>query len=237
MIVVGGEALVDLVPATGGDALRPRLGGGPFTVAVALGRLGAPVAYLGCLSTDGFGEAQLGRLAASGVDTALVRRSAAPTALAVAALQADGSARYTFYTAGTAAPDLADPGPLPDAVTVVSLGSLALLVEPGASAYQAVLHREAGRGRLVALDPNVRPAFVADAEAYRARFRSWLPAVGLLKLSVEDAAWLAPSDPDPVPGWLAAGPHAVVLTDGAGGLAVRTRDGVSLSVPAVPVAV
>ena len=48
-VVVGGEALVDLVP-TGDEhpddpalrALAPRLGGGPFNVAVGLGRLGVP---------------------------------------------------------------------------------------------------------------------------------------------------------------------------------------------------
>ena len=49
MLCVGGEALVDLVPApaTGAGelgALLPLLGGGPYNVAVTLGRLGAPVA-------------------------------------------------------------------------------------------------------------------------------------------------------------------------------------------------
>ena len=48
MIVVGGEALVDLVDERG--VLRPIPGGGPFNTAIALGRLGVPVAYLGTLS-------------------------------------------------------------------------------------------------------------------------------------------------------------------------------------------
>ena len=59
MIVVGGEALVDLVPTEPGalGALLPRLGGGPYNTAVAAGRLGAPVAFLSRISTDGFGDA------------------------------------------------------------------------------------------------------------------------------------------------------------------------------------
>ena len=48
MIVVGGEALVDLVGGHG--QLSPVPGGGPFNTATALGRLGIPVAYLGTLS-------------------------------------------------------------------------------------------------------------------------------------------------------------------------------------------
>jgi fructokinase len=281
VIVVGGEALVDLVPSANADgrcqdapagtaraarggvaragagaapgALVPRLGGGPFNVAVALGRLGAPAALLARLSTDAFGAAQLAALDAAGVDTSLVRRAPQPSALAVAAVGPDGSAGYTFYTAGTAAVGFTDPGPLPPAVTAVSLGSLGLVLEPGASAYEAVLHREAAAGRLVALDPNVRPQLIADPAAYRARLRSWLPSVGLLKLSVEDAEWLAggtcvaseirrwltgeAATPPVVDGWLAAGPRAVVVTAGARGLVVRTARGRTVSVPAVPVAV
>ena len=45
-VVMCGEALVDLVPVHEGPLLSPKLGGGPFNVAVAIGRLGSPVAYL-----------------------------------------------------------------------------------------------------------------------------------------------------------------------------------------------
>ena len=240
-IVVGGEALVDLVP-TGDGTLTPRLGGGPFTVAVAAGRLGAPVSFLSRVSTDAFGAAALARLEGSGVDTALVQRGPEPTTLAVVGLADGGSAHYTFYTEGTADRLVTDPGPLHAAlgseVAAVSLGTLSLVLEPGASAYEAVLHREAAAGRLTVLDPNIRPALVPDAAAYRARFRSWLPSVGLLTLSVQDAQWLVgPGDvPDAVRGWLGAGVTAVVLTHGDEGLEVYTATlRTSASVPAVPV--
>jgi fructokinase len=237
VIVVGGEALVDLVPA-GGGVFVPRLGGSPYTIAVAAGRLGASVGFLAGLSTDAFGVALAGRLRDSGVTLDLVRRDHAPTPLAVASVAVDGSASYTFYTAGTAAAGFTDPGPLPAGVEAVALGSLGMLLDPAGAAYEAVLRREATAGRLVALDPNVRPAVVADAGAYRARFRSWLPYVGLLKLSVEDALWLAGDDlTAAVRGWLDAGPRAVVLTRGEAGLSVWTATGVEVSVPPVVVTV
>ena len=53
-VVVGGEALVDLVPHQAGE-LRAHVGGGPYNTARTLGRLEQDVHYLGCLSHDGFG--------------------------------------------------------------------------------------------------------------------------------------------------------------------------------------
>ena len=58
MILVAGEALVDLTPAHCGDGTGylPRPGGSPYNVAIGLGRLDVPVAFLGRLSTDTFGR-------------------------------------------------------------------------------------------------------------------------------------------------------------------------------------
>lgn len=238
MIVVGGEALVDLVPerSTAPPELAPlvpRLGGGPYNVAVALGRLGSAVSMLTRISTDHFGQSLVDRLRKSGVDTSLVRRGAEPTTTALATTGPDGSARYVFHVHGTADRLVADPGPLPDDVRAVALGTLSLVLEPGASAYEAVLHRESARGRVVALDPNIRADLIEDADAYRARFDGWLADVDLLKVSAEDACWLADED-DPMPAvqrWAKCGPAAVVLTRGADGLVAVTRDGTVAEVP------
>ncbi|MGW0547367.1 carbohydrate kinase family protein [Streptomyces altiplanensis] len=232
MIVVAGESLIDLVPqGTGALApLLPRLGGGPYNTAVALGRLGTRTAFCSRVSTDGFGEALVDGLRAAGVDTSLVQRGPEPTTLAVATLGADGSAGYGFYAEGSADRLFELPAaPLPSGVRALVLGTCSLVLEPGASAYEALLRREAGRGLFTLLDPNVRAGLIPDPDAYRARFESWLPYVSLLKLSEDDAAWLGGS----VEEWLAAGPAVVVLTRGAEGLTVRTRGGAALDVPAV----
>ena len=230
MIVVAGEALIDLVPQTGGDALAPLLparGGGPYSTAVALGRLGARVSFCSRISTDAFGTSLVARLGEEGVGTELVQRGPEPTTLALAALDATGSASYTFYVKGSADRLFALPPQLPDGVRALSVGTCSLVLEPGASAYESLLRREAARGVFVALDPNIRAGLIDDPHAYRARFRSWLPAVSLLKLSEEDAEWLGAD----VPGWLAAGPAAVVLTRGGDGLTVFVRGGGEWSVP------
>jgi fructokinase len=243
MIVVGGEALIDLVPESstvdeGLAPLRPLPGGGPYNVAITVGRLGAPVRFFSRLSTDSFGDALLRRLRLSGVDTSMVRRGGEPTTLAVAGIGPDGSARYSFHVEGTADRLVADPGALPAEVSTLSLGTLSLLLEPGATTYETMLRRHARRGGLTVLDPNIRPVLVPDPDAYRQRFTSWLPDVSLLKLSVEDARWLAGGAPEEaVPGlvrdWLADGPAAAVLTRGARGLLAFTGNGEPVEVPAV----
>ncbi|MEU3182706.1 carbohydrate kinase [Streptomyces sp. NPDC006923] len=238
MIVVAGESLIDLVPQeAAGDPgaplppLLPRLGGGPYNTAVALGRLGARTGFCSRISTDGFGEALLRGLLASEVDTSLVQRGPEPTTLAVASLGADGSAGFGFYAEGSADRLFELPPALPASARALALGTCSLVLEPGASAYEELLRREAGRGLLTLLDPNVRPGLIPDAAAYRARFAGWLPYVSLLKLSEEDAAWLGGSPQE----WRTRGPAAVVLTRGADGLTVWTPDGTEVSVPAVPV--
>ena len=56
MILVTGEALIDMLPreADGRKMLLPVVGGSPFNVALALGRLGVPVRFL---EAPGFGRA------------------------------------------------------------------------------------------------------------------------------------------------------------------------------------
>ncbi|MFJ5266811.1 carbohydrate kinase [Streptomyces sp. NPDC088358] len=235
MIVVAGEALIDLVPQGAGALvhLRPARGGGPYNTAVALGRLGSPTVFCSRVSNDAFGEALLGGLLEAGVDVSSVQRGAEPTTLAVATVDADGSAAYSFYVEGTADRLFTAPDRLPDAVRAVSFGTVSLVLEPGASAYEELLRTAAARGVFTALDPNVRAGLIPDADAYRARFKSWLPSVALLKLSEEDARWLGGTPRE----WLASGPAAVVITRGGEGLTVFTQDGAIHSVPGEPVEV
>ncbi|MFF3891214.1 carbohydrate kinase [Streptomyces sp. NPDC001914] len=229
MIVVAGEALIDLVPQGSGAlaGLLPRLGGGPYNTAVALGRLGSPTAFCSRVSRDAFGEALLDGLVNAGVDVSLVQRGPEPTTLAAATIGTDGSAAYSFYVEGTADRLFAAPDQLPDGVRAVSFGTCSLVLEPGASAYEELMRTAAAQGVFTALDPNIRAGLISDPDAYRARFKGWLPSVSLLKLSEEDARWLGGTPRE----WLAAGPSAVVITRGGDGLTAFTRDGAVHSVP------
>lgn len=219
MIVVAGEALIDLIP--GGDGLRPLPGGSPYNVAVGLGRLGVPTGYLGALSDDAFGGLLRAGLEAAGVDLGLVASSTRPTTLAVVHLDPQGRATYRFYIEATSAsdPTVHPPSPLPaSALLHVSLGAITLGPDPAGRALSRLLEREAGR-RVRSLDPNVRPAAIGNPAAYATRLEAALDKVDVVKVSDEDLAVLYPGeDPEQVAAhWAGAGVATVVLTRGPHG--------------------
>ncbi|MBD0323382.1 MAG: carbohydrate kinase [Aldersonia sp.] len=227
-ILVCGEALVDLVPVPSqgsgpAHVFAAELGGGPFNVAVTLGRLDCSVGFVSRISTDPFGHRIITRLIESGVDVAAVQRGNEPTTLAVTALDETGAAGYTFYAEGTADRLVTDPGSLPPSVAAVSFGTLSLLYEPGAVMYSRLLARAHAERRLTMLDPNIRPPAIDDPDQYRRRFTSWLESVHILKVSEDDANWLGSgAGGTRIAQWLDAGVAAVVLTRGGDGMSVIT---------------
>src|SRR5436190_1832911 len=76
------------------------------TRTTTIGNLEQPVAFLGRLSTDRFGERHARMLADDGVDLAATARTDDPTMLALAEVDRAGQAGYRFYAKGTAAPGL-----------------------------------------------------------------------------------------------------------------------------------
>ncbi|MBL3570503.1 carbohydrate kinase [Rhodovulum sulfidophilum] len=241
MILCAGEALIDMLPRTsteGEPAFAPHAGGAVFNTAIALGRLGAPTGFLAGLSTDLFGTQLAEALAASGVETGLCLRSDRPTTLAFVML-VGGQARYAFYDEATAGRMLApaDLPALPASVRALFCGGISLMAEPCGSAYEALFLREAG-SRVTMLDPNIRPGFIADEAAYRARIARMIAAADILKISDEDLHWLeGPGDArDLARGLLTRGPRLVLLTRGAGGAHALTA-GAECHVPAPPVQV
>jgi fructokinase len=226
VIVVGGEALVDLVEDHG--LLKPVPGGGPFNTAIALGRLGVPVAYLGTLSHDDYGSVFARLLIEAGVDMSLVQWSDSPTPLAIVQRQDDGGNSYTFYLTGTSFTDLSPEAVplLPERMSAIHVGTLALAVDPPAAAYEALLEREAGR-RTIVLDPNVRPAVFGDQTSYQARFERLAGLADIVKLSADDGHWIYPGleAADIVERVLALGPCLVVITMGTLGAIAASADG------------
>ena len=219
MIVVAGEALVDLVEEGGVQRAVP--GGGPFNTAIALGRLGLPVAYLGTLSRDDYGGVLAGSLADAGVDLSLVRATDAPTPVAVVNKHgSDGGNSYTFYLAGTAFADFprASLPPIPNEAVALHVGTLALAVDPPAATYRLLVEREADK-RTIVFDPNIRPAVFGDAKAYRPRFEELCRLSTVVKMSRDDAAWIYPNcEPTEVlERVLDFGPRMIAVTLGAEG--------------------
>lgn len=226
MIVVAGEALIDLTAETPDGRYVPHPGGSPYNVAVGLGRAGVPVAFVGCLSRDRFGRRLRSHLTESGVSPEYLATCEEPTTLAIVHASS-GQPDYSFYSEGTSAPQLLVQD-LPDLPPAAGLhvGSISLVLQPGARALVDLMRR-AARRRVVSLDPNIRPALIPDADGYRREFASWLGLVDVVKVSAEDLAWLEPDD-DPratASAWLGHGVVLVIVTMGAEGAFAVTPAG------------
>ncbi len=238
-ITVLGECVADAFtePASTSNelALRVLPGGGPANTAVALARLGTPARFLARLSGDVFGRLFRAHLESSGVDLSSAVAAAEPSTLAVAELDEQGQAAFSFHAQNTAdwqwaAEELAELDLSETAC--VHTGSLALVREPGAAVVEDFLAAAAPRAT-ISIDPNVRPLLV-DPEVYRARLAHWCDLADVLRLSEDDLELLLPGTrPEQACDiWHAAGARLVVITRGADG-ALASLDGERLQVPAV----
>ena len=179
------------------------------------------------ISTDIFGDQLIADLRASNVDTQFCIRSDRPSTLAFVTLN-DGQAQYTFMDENSAGRmlDAGDLPELPEELEALHFGAISLIPEPCGTTYETLMAKYHERA-VISLDPNIRPGFIADPDAHRARIRRMAALSDVVKVSDEDLEWLMP-DVDPqsaIDAMLKAGPCIVILTKGALGVDVHTLNG------------
>ncbi len=222
-IWVAGELLIDILP-TG-----PVVGGGPANTAKALARLGHCVEFIDGISGDAYGLRARKELARDGVGLNLSFASEKPTCTATVHLDSEGSASYEFLIDETASFDFKHTC-LPDAErlkpSVLHIGSLATIIEPGASILFDWALR-VGEFAPIVFDPNIRPLLLPDHITYLACVERWISISSVVKLSDEDMQWLYPDEPMDVVArrWIADGVSLVVITRGSKGLIGFTEAG------------
>jgi fructokinase len=245
MILACGEALIDMVPRTlpeGETLFLPCPGGSPYNTAIAIGRLGAPAAFFGRLSTDFFGETLINRLSQNKVRTDLIVRSGETSTLAFVKLEKGREPQYVFYTEGSADRSLTQtdlPASLPSDTRCILFGSISLTMEPVASSIEALIRREGQRGEdapVISLDPNVRPFMIPCKAAYVKRFEGWAACATIAKISEADFDFIYPGAglEESLGRVLTMGPRLAVTTLGPkGALALlKRKDGTVLRVTA-----
>jgi fructokinase len=204
MIICLGEALIDMVrqeiPGRGYGFL-PLPGGSPCNTAVAIGRLGVEVKFLGRFSRDFFGEILMKRLGENHVGDDLMVRTDQNSTLAFVKLEKGQEPQYVFYTEGTADRSLTGAdleaklpgGKLPPDTRCILFGSIAMTMEPVASTIESLILSQGGDDApVISFDPNIRPFMINDREAYVRRFEKWLSAVTIAKISEADFDFIYP---------------------------------------------
>lgn len=235
-ILVVGYALIDLVP--GPDGTRAATGGSPFNVALALGRLGETVAFIGAFGGDDHGLSLRRALSGAGVDLTLAIGTQRPTPLVHVEPDENGSPRYRFALAGSAfETPLIWPADWPGSAAHLHVGSTTALDAVNGPGVLAALRL--ARGRLsTSFDPNLRPALLGPRDDVARLVDERVRQADVVKASEEDLAWLYPhrSGTSVAAEWAGLGPRLVVLTGGAGGASAWTG-GARLDTAGLPVRV
>jgi fructokinase len=225
MILVIGEALIDLIGKAGQNHYTSVVGGANANVALALARRGEPQAFLGRISTDGFGNQIRERLASNGVNLDHSISASEQTSLAVATINESGSASYSFYLNGTA--DWAwTPDEFPTDQTIDSLGAvciqygcLTMAVEPGNLVVENWLSSLSGLTR--SHDLNIRPSIGYTPQRELERVTRINKFSDIIKASDADLEWLfglaEGSDIDSIAHSWSEGGKLVVITRGGDG--------------------
>jgi len=221
-IWVVGEALMDLIPVAG-ERISEMVGGGPCNSAKALARLGFSTSFIGGISSDSYGKAIEKELLDSGVNLDFLHRSDLPTALAIATINDAGLASYEFRLASSVSFNFHSSWLPKEDAEVIHIGSVATLLEPGASELYKWL---SNKSATVVFDPNVRPSIQSNKEIYRNSVERWIDLAKLVKLSEDDFSWLYhSSESEVIANWLSRGTEIVVVTRAEKGLTCFTRDG------------
>ncbi len=231
-VLVVGEALVDVVRRGGDDIVHP--GGSPLNVAVGLQRLDVPATLHSTFGADAHGVAIAQHLEASEVAVTPSTVSDRETSVALATLDGDGAATYTFSIDWNPS-DLEVPGGSFDAVHT---GSIAAALEPGATMVERLVTR-LRPDTTISFDPNVRPQLMGSADAARPRVERLVALADVVKASDEDIAWLYPDATvaEILERWLALGPALVVVTRGPDGAdALAASGAVHVATPPTVVA-
>ena len=238
-IWVAGEVLIDLIPE--GVIRKPIVGGGPANTAKALAKLGINTQFIDGLSTDQYGQMAKKELITAGVKLDYVKYSDKPTCLAIVSLSESGSATYEFVIENTATFDFILewlPNPQTERPSLLHIGTLATVIEPGASVLLEWAQSVA-RVAPVVFDPNIRPAVISDRKQYVDQVERWVAISSAVKVSDEDIRWLYPSleIEQVVNNWLTKGPSLIVVTYSDKGLTgYRLSEKVSIDAVKVKVA-
>jgi fructokinase len=230
-VLVVGESLVDIVHRQDGST-ETFPGGSAANVAVALARLGRDTGFVTSFAGDDHGRLIAEHLGASGVRLVIDPHVVSRTSSALATLQDDGSARYTFDIDWRIGPvDLSEP---PLALHACSLGAV---IAPGADDVRALMARLRGP-TTTSYDINMRPSVTGVGPPIARTVESTVALSDIVKASDEDLEALYPGESEAAAAerLLAFGPAAVVVTRGADG-AAWYAEGLAVACPGVAVTV
>lgn len=241
-ILVVGEAIGDFIPRDAeGRRYEAVLGGSGFNAALALARFGAHPAYAAALSADALGRRFRAALAAEGIDTALIRDSAHPTAVAIVSpLGPDGVPEFALHLDRTAHDEPeGTPRAMPAGFVHLHAASFGATIGPSGDATGDLAASARTGGATISYDINIRATVLPERDRARALIEARIAQADIVKASLDDIAWLHPGEPAEAVAkrWRNLGARLVLVTRGSeGAIGYGAGEPLVATVPSVVVA-
>lgn len=247
MYLICGEALYDVfVDLDGTEADREvsfiaKPGGSPHNVAIGLARLGCAAALATEIANDNLGRRLERRLRDEGVDCRFLRRTGIATPLAMVEIDGGGTASYTFHGLDRTMyhPDLSNVKQHWESLFGLHVGSISIISRQSAGQLFELVAAAPDRV-LVSFDPNIRLSIEPDVVRWQDAVETFRRRAHLIKVSEDDLLHLygTGTNVDTIAQqWLEHRCSLVVVTRGARGATLFSREHGRVEVQPIPVVV
>lgn len=221
-----GEILIDMTQTHTDENGIPHFaanpGGAPANVAVAVSRLGAEAAFIGCVGDDLYGRLLRETLARNGVSTdGLQVTERANTTLAIVMVDPGGERSFSFYRKPGADTLIDAKQAVREAekADILHFGSVSLTDPACRDVVVSTVQAAKKAGALITYDPNYRASLWEHEEAAILQMRAVLPLCDIVKISDEETGLLCGvQDPEEaLEHLISQGIRLAVVTLGASG--------------------
>ncbi len=178
-----GEVVFDIMFKKG-QPVAAKPGGSMLNSSISLGRSGMPVSFTGTCGNDQAGRLISGFLKENKVDTSYLHHQNSQSIIALAFLDNDNNATYSFYK-GQEPPE-EPPLPSPGQLDVVLFGSFFSISGPTAVIAMKLRDYAVKNGALVIYDPNFRDSHLAELNTVKSRIEENISSAGIVRGSDED---------------------------------------------------
>ncbi len=237
-VVALGEVLIDFTQSGTSEAgmrlFEQNPGGAPANMLTAISRLGLKTGFIGKVGTDMHGQFLKHVLKEQNIDTSgLIMDPDTFTTLAFVELSESGERTFSFARKPGADTKLCAEElnrEMLSQTKVFHFGSLSLTDEPCRTATYEAVQEAKKAGAVISYDPNYRALLWGSVEEAMKQMREPVPYVDVMKISDEETALLTGAE-DPYEAsarLIEQGVKIVVVTLGADGALVRTKEGAAV---------
>jgi len=184
MVYTIGESVLDII-IKDFDDVKIRPGGSMLNTAISLGRLGVEVSHISYLSKDISSEKLLDFLHKNRVDTSFISQKAEKTNLALAYLDTNNNASYTFYKEKKDV-EISFNFPKIKKGDYILFGSFFCLNSDYRDSIVQFLGIAKSKGAIIMYDPNYRKAHLSELQNVKQYIIENLEFADIVKASDED---------------------------------------------------